>query len=610
MSYQQSLLTALTAAQNAGAPADEIDAIIAELEELQTTGQATEVEEPESTPYVAQHTPYSEIGSELVNTATSAVDDSGKVMDRNLVELGSALSDKENTGVTPVGAMFGTGSRLQNNRIGMSTPQYGTPQEAVVSQDARPQNLQELGVLNVAEGVIPAGVEVLGGAVTAAAKVLSNITPDVVEEPTVNAVLDIGTAIKNSPIMEYGIELAKENYPKYLTWAKENPFYNRAIKAVFNMSALATKTPVSKIGALGNALTKSGNKTSFANRRVRVEQMLEPLHPETSDWTERAMPTKTEGVLKRIVPVYTDQAQDVIDVVALVPRLKPTGSFTEARNAIYSEINNTAEKLKKSIMDAGNPKVTIDVIDQLQVAADNLKEKIGYSLAGGTDKFADDLMTTAIRFVKESDGTTAGLLDARKQLDAFITKHQPKSLTQEYVNSKAYAVREIRTIMNQAVGDSVPNVDVSGLLDKQHKLYKAWDVVGDKSVKESRLAIGRTFNSIVRNQVTMPKNPLSMAYTASGAAGSAYWLFSGNADFTLGALAATIAGVTGYKVMTGPKLRQSIGWLLTGIGKTLEKTKVTATIEQLKADRLILIGLLNDLEKDADRPAYLSAANQ
>ena len=62
--------------------------------------------------------------------------------------------------------------------------------------------------------------------------------------------------------------------------------------------------------------------------------------------------------------------------------------------------------------------------------------------------------------------------------------------------------------------------------------------------------------------------------------------------------------------MTGPKLRQSIGWLLTGIGKTLEKTKVTATIEQLKVDRLILIGLLNDLEKDADRPPLLSAANQ
>tara|TARA_R110000796_G_C14555514_1_gene434302 strand:- start:40 stop:1860 length:1821 start_codon:yes stop_codon:yes gene_type:complete len=559
--------------------------------------------------YVAQQTPFSQISDELSETTQGALDNASTVMGRNKEEFGSALQDRVNAdpSISINKAFFGESGRVQNNRSGMSSPQYGTPQEAVVNQDARPQNMQELGILNLAEGVIPASLEVLGGTVTAAAKVLSNITPDVIENPTVNTVIDIGTAIADSPLMQEGIELVKENYPKYLTWAKENPFYDRALKATFNLTALATKTPVSKIGTVGEALTKSGNKLSYKNKRKRVEQMLEPLHPETSDMTMPMTPTKTEGILGRVVPIYNAKANEIIDVTTIVPNLKASGSFSDSRNVIYSEITNTAEKLKKSITSAGNPKVTVDVVDQLQVAADNLKEKTGYSLAGGTNKFADDLMTTAIRFVQASDGTAAGLLDARKKLDTFITKHQPKSLTQDYVNSKAYAVSEIRTIMNKAVADSVPDVDVSGMLDKQHKLYKAWDVVGDKAVQESRFAIGRVFNDIVRNKVSMPSTPLSLAYTASG---TGYWLASGNGLFTLGALGAATTGAVGYKVLTGPKIRQTLGWLLKGIGKTLEKTKVTATIEQLKLDRLLIVGLLNDLEKDAQRPPLLSAANQ
>jgi len=555
-------------------------------EEEMATAFSSIYSEPEG-PYVAQQHDYDDIQDQFTDTSQAAVEDANQIMDRNQQEFGSVLSDSEGTGVSPTGALLGQRDNFQ---------------------DGRPQNLQELGTLNVAEGVIPASIEIIGGAVTAAAKVLSNVTPDFIENPTVNAVLDIGTAIKDSPLMEYGIELAKENYPKYLTWAKENPFYDRAIKAVFNLSALATKTPVSKLDKVADALTTSGNKLSFANRTKKVEQMLEPIHPETSDMTVSATPTTTEGLLGRIVPVYTDDAKEIINITALVPKLKPTGSFSESRNTIYAEISNTAEKLKKDIHKAGNPTIDInDVATQLQDAADNLKESVGYSLSGGTTKFADDLMSTAIRFVNASDGTAAGLLDARQKLDSFITKHQPSSMTQDYINSKAKAVAEIRSIMNQVVIDSVPNVDVTGLLAKQHKLYRAWDVVGDKAVQEGRLAITRTFNDIVRNQITMPRTPRALAYTITG---SGYWAVSGNAAYTIGAVAGVAATAVGYKVMTGPKLRQSLGWLLKGISKTLEKTKATAAIEQLKADRLILIGMLNDLEKNAERPPLLSAANQ
>jgi hypothetical protein len=549
---------------------------------------------PARTPYVASQTPYGEIADDLGATAGAAVDNAGTVMDRNQAELGSVVTERGNEGMSPTDSLFGAreGSGI------MAAP---------TSQDARPQNMQELAALNVAEGVIPAGIEMIGGAVAAAAKVLSNVTPDYIENPAVNAALDIGNAIVESPLMQQGIELAKENYPKYLTWAKANPFYDRAIKATFNMTALATKTPVSFIGKLGDKALESGNKSSYKNRRRNVEQMLEPLHPETSDMTQTMTPTRTEGLLGRIVPNYNDSANEVIDITALVPKLKPNGSFSDSRNVIYGEITSTAKRLRADIVKAGNPMVASDLTERLEDAADHLKEATGYSLAGGTLKFADDLMKTAIRFVKESDGTAAGILDARKELDKFISKHQPESLTQDYINSKTKAVAEIRTLLNEAVQEAVPDVDVSGLLKKQHKLYRAWDVVGDKAVKESRLAIGRTFNQIVRNNVSMPSTPMSLAYTATG---TGYWLASGNGLFTVGALGAATAGAIGYKVMTGPKLRQTVGWLLKGVNGTLKKTKAADVVEQLKADRLILIGVLSDLEKEADRPPLLSAASR
>ena len=598
---QDQLLTALTAAQSAGAPADEIDAIVAELEKLETEGQVAEVEEPR---YTAQQYDYGEMQAEAGANIQSSFANAGKVMDTNQQEFQTAVQDKAETLRPQVEA----GTMSPDQAATQSLLGSRDPIESHYSQDARPQNVQELAVANLGEAIIPAAGDVMIEGAKIAGKVLSNVTPDVIENPTVNAVIDIGQAIAELPTVQEMIELAKENYPKYLAMAKEYPHYDRMIKNVFSIASLGTNTKIEAgLDAVGSGMKSSAAKSTWKNRRENVSDMLSPIHPETSDMTTTMSPTRTEGMLNTIKPNFTEQADEIIDITAMVPKLKPNGSFTGSRNAIYDEITSTAEKLKADIGKAGNPPLNVDVVQQLQDSMDNFPESIGFGLAGGTPKFATDLMTTAIRLVKESDGTAAGLLDARKQLDKFINKHQPKSLTQEYINSKAVAVSEIRTIMNEAVASAVPDVKVKDLLDKQHKLYKAWDVTGDKAINESRNAVGRLWQKVTGGNISIPKTP--MALRALGG-GMAYWVSSGNAAYALGGIAAATAGVIGYDVLTGPKLRQGLGSLLTGTAALIKTTKDTALLKQLKADRLIVIGLLSDLEKNAERPPLKGAANQ
>ena len=92
--------------------------------------------------------------------------------------------------------------------------------------------------------------------------------------------------------------------------------------------------------------------------------------------------------------------------------------------------------------------------------------------------------------------------------------------------------------------------------------------------------------------------------------GMTYWLGSGNLGFALGAVASVATSTIGYNMLKSPYSREGLGIILTGTAKLIKTTKDTALLKQLKADRLIVIGLLSDLEKNAERPPLKGAANQ
>jgi len=526
--------------------------------------------------YIPQQTPLADIGSQLKQSVMGGFEEAGDNFNQNVSDFSSVMTEKAQAGVSP-----------------FSRPTGGT--------DARPQDLGQMAAYTASDVGGPIVGETAGALFKAGGQLLSNITPDAIEKPTVDTFQQLGENIANSSWVKQGLQLAAENWPAYLTWADEHPAWDKQLKTGFNLAAIAapaTKAlPVTPLlSRASGAMRRSGRVANIKAKHEAVWSMLTPLHPETRPDAPMGMPTETEGLFKKIVPVKSPIEEEVISVVSLIPNLKPYGNFTDSRNTIYKEINSTAKRLTSRIDKAGNPAINKSAVAKaLEDEATRLKGSVGFSLAGATPKFADNLMDTAVKLIRESDGTANGLLQARKNLDTFIFKNTPAQLTEEYVNSKAVAVSAIRKLMNENVQAVVPDIDVDGLLRKQHLMYKAWDTTMEKSVDEARGAAGRIWQNTVRTTgLNIPTTPLALTTTATAGMG---FLTSGLAAYTAVSLAAAGAGVVGYRILSSGNTRQVIGTLIEGASKAIKATKSKEMLEQLKADRIILITILNDMEK-------------
>lgn len=581
---EQQALSALRGAHAAGDNAA-VNEWATYLDGLKETSQAAEKEA--ATSYTPQQTPFSDIGSQFSSGVMGAVSAAGEANRQNMADMGQVVQEKAQAGQNP----FSSGP----------------------SEDTRPQNPQQFAAYQAADTLIKPAISMIGTGATSVGQLLSNITPDAIEKPTVETFKTLAYNVGQTPWVQKALGLASESYGKYLGWAKENPAEDRQLRAAFDIAAIgapASKAlPVtSTLNNIGRKSLDSGRKAGIENKKESVWEMLKPLHPESAENAPNGMPTETRGLFNTIEPVKGPFDVEMIDVTSLVPNLKPSGNFTDSRNTIYTEIKATAQRLTTRIEKAGNPKVDIKALaGALETRATALKGETGFSLAGGTPKFADDLMSTAVKFIKESDGTTLGLLDARKQLDRYIQKHQPERMEADYVNSKKVAVSAIRNMLNDTVDAAVPSVDVKGLLRKQHIMYKAWDVTMDKSKIEARNAIGRQWQNLRRTtKLNVPTTPLALAATAN-AAGS--FVTSGFAAYATGALAGVGAGVLGYRMLKAPATRKGIGEMLTATAKAIKASKSREMVEQLKADRVILLSVLQEMEDERERPPLKAAAN-
>ena len=450
---------------------------------------------------------------------------------------------------------------------------------------------EEMPALATAQVVAPAVGGVFEAGIKTAGQVLSLATPDVIEKHVVEGVKGLTYDVMQNPTIRQGIEAAKEGMASWTEWKSENPEDGMRIESLIDVALLgipATKVPpvTPKIDNLSRRAREAGHRQTIRERHAVVGDMLEPLVLEAGEGT-----TVTKGPLKRKTYIPSDKETETIQVVSLVPKLKPSGNFTDSRNAVYNEINATGERLVTRINNKGNPKINTQVlIDNLYATAEETVETAGYRLAGGTHTFAQDLVAETERLIKASDGTANGILQVRKDLDRFIKTHQPKQITAEYVNGKAAALGIVRNLLNDTVASAVPDVNVKGLLRKQHLMYGAWDTLQDKARQEAVTSIGRLWQNIHRTSgVSIPTTPLALGATAS--AGTAA-LSTGWMAWLTGGIAGAGGAYVGYKAVTSPEAKKALGALLGATNKAIKASKSKEMVEQLKADRLVLISML------------------
>ena len=138
-------------------------------------------------------------------------------------------------------------------------------------------------------------------------------------------------------------------------------------------------------------------------------------------------------------------------------------------------------------------------------------------------------------------------------------------------------------------------------------MYKAFDNLADKSTKLASTSLARAYVNAKRvTGMAIPTTPLAMAATAS--AGTAA-LSSGWLAFATGTLALGTGAVVTSRMLKGPTAKKGLGVLLGQVSKAIKMSKSKEMIEQLKADRLVIISLLEQPQDETQRIPMKGAAN-
>ena len=459
------------------------------------------------------------------------------------------------------------------------------------------------------KSLLPAAGEVVGTGLKTAGQLLSLAIPDTVEEYTMEGLGAIAYDISETPFFKEGLEAAGRGYSQFLEFKEKHPSEAERLSSGFDL--LLMGLPATKVPPVTDTLDKwswtvanAGRLQGIEQRRDIIGQILAPVKLERKDIRR----TDTKGLTGRITTTPDAMEQEVINVVSLIPKVKGSNNPIKNANAVYDEIDATAERLIKRLKLKGNPAIDRDALNASMDTEVAAYFSGNASIVGiASPKKMQAILDEAKKLISASDGTATGILQARKDLDKWLDGIDPKMVNDEYMDSKAKALKIIRESMNNAVDAAVPDVDVKGLLRKQYLMYKAFDNLADKSTKLASTSLARAYVNAKRvTGMSIPTTPLAMAATASAGTMA---LSSGWLAFATGTLALGAGAVVTSRMLKGPSAKKGLGVLLGQVSKAIKMSKSKEMIEQLKADRLVIISLLEQPQDEEQRIPMKGAAN-
>ena len=505
--------------------------------------------------------------------------------------------------------------------------------------------LQVLDPIKEEAAELSAALTMLGGkaaipfaadvATTGLKTVAQAVTPDFIEEPLVNFAFDkaknAADWVKTSDWAQAPIAIAKKSFKDYLDWKEsstENTVRGDLLESSFNIAALSlppTKVPpiTETLGDVGEKIIKKGQEVSDKDIVNRSNDLMSP-----PNWATKKSDLGGKLVAKGMFQIKSYELAPIEQKSAdLLAKLAGIGGGRKIIDLKRTNVTNTtkvdnlislkAADLKKKL--ERNPtKINVDKV--LTDIGNEVTEKVkkeslfGSKLTKEERKYAGAILGTAIDQIKKNKPTSAGLLQARQDIDKLIRKDAPQmfeAVTSNNMSVQRQITRIVRNAINDAIdaenkgeqllirkGEKLPDskkdsprvVDVKGSLDEQSTLFFMRDRFEEKALLEETGPIGRNLANV--NAITgaqFPTTPLAVIATGSVAGG----FFLGFApEIALGAASFAV-----YKALNKGKGTKFLGNLLKQTSKAMKKTVNPEMLAQLKADRLILIDLLEDLKE-------------
>lgn len=338
----------------------------------------------------------------------------------------------------------------------------------------------------------------------------------------------------------------------------------------------------------GSWIRGGAEKRATKNRKQSLTQFFAPDRSKVNadDVIE------TGRVFKRRVWNPKDPlTSDALDyAVEKLPNLK-SGSAFKARDILEQNLTRVENRLITGLRKSNvvlNPE---DVIKELQLElADQFNTKQWKDKAEAVA--ARDLFDIAVDRIQTGDKSLESLLILRRELDKTFGK-KGQFYTGDQTKIGAASLQTLRRKLNEIIDREAVDVDVSSLLKEQSYSLRLKDHLEPK-IK----AYTDSWLSSLSKKVSpfISQTGPGLAATVSIGAGAATALTQ--SPTALSAMLGAGAGVSAFGVgylISRPAGFKMLGRTLEATGKAIkaaEKTGATALVAELKADRLLLIDLM------------------
>jgi hypothetical protein len=450
-----------------------------------------------------------------------------------------------------------------------------------------PQNTTARNLMGSAEGLVQTAGAVAGVPIGMAGETAATAL-DAAGEMVPEGVKDYASGLLDqlleTSVGKWGMKQLEKAGKLTQDFKKKYPQEAKTLMAAFESGTLLAPVkklqgPADKMGAAGTRMVEAGEQQTA--RRLS-ENLLAPPHK------VGAGDTVEKGLTRRRAYEATPYEMEMAKETATVPGINYNRSAAYNNMQVVKDARNRKKDLDRAILKEGNPEIDKDkVMDDLGGTVDSFdKSDASLTLSGDASKYAKDILWKAYELIDESDGTTLGLLDARRQLDRWIDSHPSKGYDPQIINGRNVAQKLIRDQINDVVDTTVPNAKVRESLRQQHLLLTAHDRLKDKIAAEGENVFGRLLSNISSASHVGPVGALTTATMLGGSS-----LFAGLPTGT----AALVGGSGGtlYALMKGwnsPTRKKFLGNAIRETSKAINSGVGNA--QELKLDRMVLIDML------------------
>ncbi len=450
------------------------------------------------------------------------------------------------------------------------------------------------GEQSFAEGVIQtAGKVGVGGAFDFIGQGLVSAfraIPDIIEKPIRTG----ASAFLETDIAQAGLKQLEKGFESYNAWKATNPRAARNIESVVNIGIMFApvrgkpKAEPTRFAKGAEIVETKAIEQVTRTRESFIDDLISPS--QTKAVREAQIPRTTErGVLKTKVVEPSVAEKGIAQEVAKIEGISTKNSLQKNFNIINRANVNLAKKLESDIAknDFIYPKK--ELITSLKRARTNLAENP--LIVGDAEKTATKLLNKFEQFIQSETGKGSGILSARKKFDAWVkTQKGTNIFDPKNETALSIALREIRQTANDFLDKSAKDVAVKDSLKKQSTLFRALDNITPKASSEGANVLIRAWQNVTRvlpirgefNQI------LAVLFGLGGLGASAVF-----APFFTKLVLGSLFTYGATKAVMSVATKKAISHLLKGIDTAIRTTKDANLIQQLRADRVLILEILN-----------------